>query len=93
MIRKLNNVLLAVSALLALAGFWHRNDLPAGLAFRGELAAEPRQTATEEPPFSVVYAGVSYRIEPQFAYDLYGRSSPTGCTTATAPCTGAPTIT
>jgi len=71
-IRKLNNVLLAVSALIALAGFWHRNDLPAGLVFRGELAAEPRQTATEEPPFSVVYAGVSYKIEPQFAYDLYG---------------------
>jgi len=71
-IRKLNNVLLAASALLALAAFWHRDDLPAALAFRSELAAEPRQTATEKRPFSVVYAGESYRIEPEFDYDLYG---------------------
>ncbi|HEX5045832.1 MAG TPA: hypothetical protein VFX89_01830 [Gammaproteobacteria bacterium] len=72
MIRKLNNVLLAASALVALVAFWHRNDLPAGLAFRDELEAEPRQTVTEERPFSVAYAGVSYKIEPQFDYDLYG---------------------
>lgn len=72
MIRKLNNVLLAVSAVVALAAFWHRNDLPADLEFRKELAAEPRQTATDEPPFSVAYAGVSYAVEPKFAYDLYG---------------------
>src|SRR5262245_31947566 len=72
MIRKLNNLLLAASALAALVAFWHRNDLPANLAFRPELAAAPRQTATSEPPFSVAYAGVSYKIEPQFAYDLYG---------------------
>ena len=72
MIRPLNNLLLAASALTALVAFWNRNDLPATLAFRQELADEPQQTATAEPPFSVSYAGVSYKIEPKFAYDLYG---------------------
>jgi len=71
-IRKVNNVVLAASALVALVAFWHRNDLPSGLAFRSELKDEPRQAATEKPPFSVVYADVSYQIEPQFDYDLYG---------------------
>jgi hypothetical protein len=71
-IRKLNNLLLAASALVALVAFVKRNDLPASLVFRKELAVEPRQTVTAEPPFSVTYANVLYRIEPLFAYDLYG---------------------
>ncbi|HET8699577.1 MAG TPA: hypothetical protein VFO94_18980 [Gammaproteobacteria bacterium] len=72
MIRKLNNLLLAASAVAALVAFVKRNDLPANLAVRNELAAEPRQTPTAEQPFSVSYANVAYKIEPQFEYDLYG---------------------
>jgi hypothetical protein len=61
-----------MSALLVLVAFWNRNDLPGNIAFRGELKDAPRQSRTSEPPFTVDYAGVAYRVEPQFAYDLYG---------------------
>jgi hypothetical protein len=70
--RNLNNVVLAVGALLAIAGFWQRDDLPKNLALRPEIEGAPSQTPTEQTPFAVPYAGVSYRVEPQFAYDLYG---------------------
>jgi hypothetical protein len=71
-IRTLNKWLLIASSLLVLVAFWNRNDLPAGIAFRTELETPPRQTATAKPPFSVDYAGVTYEVRPQFAYDLYG---------------------
>jgi hypothetical protein len=68
----LNRWVLGTSALLVLLAFWNRNELPANIAFRDELSGAPRQTAAAKPPFSVDYAGVTYRVEPQFAYDLYG---------------------
>jgi hypothetical protein len=71
-IRTLNKWLLAASAALALVSFWNRNALPGNVAFRSELADPPRQTATTKKPFSVSYAGVTYSVEPVFAYDLYG---------------------
>jgi len=71
-IRTLNKWVLGASALLVLVAFWNRNDLPRNIAFRTELQDAPRQTRTADPPFTVDYAGVTYRVEPQFAYDLYG---------------------
>jgi len=68
----LNKGLLAASAALALVSFWNRDALPGNVAFRTELADAPRQTATAKKPFDVKYAGVTYSVEPVFAYDLYG---------------------
>jgi hypothetical protein len=70
--RHLNNLVLLTSALLALVAFWNRNDLPAHVDFRRELADAPRQVRTEKRPFAVDYAGVTYSVEPQFEYELYG---------------------
>jgi len=72
MIRTLNRWVLGASALLVLLAFWNRNDLPENIAFRGELQEAPSQTPTAKPPFTVAYAGVTYEVEPQFSYDLYG---------------------
>jgi hypothetical protein len=71
-IRKLNRLLLAASALLALVAFWNRNALPADVPLRRELANAPAQTPTDERPFAIDYAGVTYGVEPQFAYELHG---------------------
>ena len=72
MLRKLNRLLLAASALLALVAFWNRNDLPADVSFRRELANAPEQTSVDERPFAIDHAGVTYTVEPQFAYELHG---------------------
>jgi hypothetical protein len=71
-IGKLNSAVLLASALLALAAFWNRNDLPAAIRFAPELAAEPVQADTTSSPFAAQYAGVRYDVEPQFDYELYG---------------------
>jgi hypothetical protein len=70
--RVLTKWLIIASAVLAIVSWWNRNDVPRNPAFRAELAAPPRQTATEKDPFVVDYAGVRYGVEPKFAYDLYG---------------------
>jgi hypothetical protein len=72
MIRTLNRWVLGASALLVLVAFWNRNDLPGNIAFRSELEQPPRQTRLSQPPFTVDYAGITYEVEPQFSYDLYG---------------------
>jgi hypothetical protein len=72
MARGLANLVLATSALLAVISFWNRDDLPAGIEFRQELADAPRQLHTDKIPFTVDYAGVAYRVEPQFEYELHG---------------------
>ena len=72
MVRGLNNLVLAASALLAVVSFWNRNNLPANIEFRRELADAPRQVRADKSPFTVDYAGVTYRVEPQFEYELHG---------------------
>jgi hypothetical protein len=71
-VRGLNNLVLAASTLLAVVSFWNRNDLPASIEFRRELADAPRQLRADKNPFTVDYAGVTYRVEPQFEYELHG---------------------
>lgn len=72
MTRELNNVVLGASALLALVAFLKRDDLPAHVDFRRELAEAPRQVATDKRPFTIDYSGVTYKVEPMFAYELHG---------------------
>lgn len=72
MLRTLNKYLLACSALGLALGFWNRNSLPGGVAFNEPLSHTPRQRPITEAPLQVSFAGVDYRVEPLFDYELYG---------------------
>jgi hypothetical protein len=72
MLRTLNTAALAASALLLAVAFWNRNDLPATRDLHPSLATEPRQRLVSEAPHTVSYAGVDYRVEPLFDYELHG---------------------
>lgn len=72
MLRTLNTGVLAASALTFAVAFWNRNDLPAGIELHPQLAHEPRQRPIAKPPLTVPYAGVDYRVEPLYSYELYG---------------------
>jgi hypothetical protein len=72
MLRQLNKALLIASALLLAVAFWNRNDIPGTLAFHPGLEQEPKQRAITKAPLSVPYAGVDYRVEPLYDYELYG---------------------
>jgi hypothetical protein len=72
MLRTLNTSVLVASALTLGIAFWNRNDLPRDLDFNPKLEQEPRQRALAKPPLTVPYAGVDYRVEPLFSYELYG---------------------
>ena len=69
---KFNRILLAVSFVWLLVSFWHRNDLPRAIEYVPELKSEPRQTPTSKKPFRVDFNGVSYDIEPEYAYQITG---------------------
>jgi hypothetical protein len=72
MLWALNRAVMIGSVLTLAVSFWNRNDLPAAVDFHPELEHEPRQRAIAKPPLSVPYAGVDYRVEPMFSYELYG---------------------
>jgi hypothetical protein len=72
MARTLNTGVMLASALTLVVAFWNRNDLPGDIDFQPQLAHEPRQQATAKAPMTVPYAGVDYRVEPLFSYELYG---------------------
>ena len=72
MLRALNKIVLCASALTLVVALFNRNRIPGEIAFHPRLADEPRQRATEKRPFNVPYAGVDYRIEPLYDYELYG---------------------
>lgn len=72
MIPRLNALLIAASFVSLVVSFWNRNDLPGGIQPVAELDRAPIQSRTDRAPFDVVFNGVEYRIEPQFAYDLTG---------------------
>ena len=72
MLRTLNRWVLVASAVTLAVAFWNRNDLPGAIAFQPQLAQEPRQRPIEKPPLTVPFAGVAYRVEPLFSYELYG---------------------
>lgn len=72
MLRALNKAVMIASALTLAVAFFNRNALPGGIDFHPQLEHEPRQRAIHEPPVTVPYAGVDYRVEPLFSYELYG---------------------
>jgi hypothetical protein len=72
MLRTLNRWLLVASALAAAVCFFNRNALPAGTDVDARLESEPKQKAVTKAPLTVGYAGVDYRVEPLYDYELYG---------------------
>jgi hypothetical protein len=72
MLRTLNNAVLIASSLVLVAAFFNRNDLPGAIDFHPSLEQAPRQQPLTKPPMTVPYAGVDYRVEPLFSYELYG---------------------
>ena len=72
MLRTVNKAVMIVSALTLLVAFWNRNDLPGEIAFNPKLNDAPRQRETHKQPLNVAYAGVEYRVEPLYDYELYG---------------------
>ena len=72
MLRTLNTILLTASALCLLVAFWNRNDIPGTLVFHPGLEHDPKQRALTKAPLTVPYAGIDYRVEPLYDYELYG---------------------
>jgi hypothetical protein len=70
--RTLNTWLLATSAIALAVCFFNRNDIPSAIDFHPRLSDEPRQKEIEKTPLQVAYAGVDYRVEPLYDYELYG---------------------
>ena len=69
---KFNRILIVVSFIWLLISFWNRNDLPGNVDYVPDLANEPQQTKTSKKPFNLDYNGVSYRVDPEYAYDITG---------------------
>ncbi len=63
---------MASSCALLLVAFWNRNDIPSGVGYHPELREEPRQRRTRKRPFETDYEGITYQVNPQYEYDLYG---------------------
>jgi hypothetical protein len=72
MLRTLTKLALGASAVTLVVAFFNRNDLPPPIEFHQKLGDEPRQRVLDERPFTVPYAGVDYRVEPLYSYELYG---------------------
>ena len=64
--------LIVVSIIVLFVSFWNRNELPGRIAFAPPIDAEPLQTRTGKQPFDVEYNGVTYRVEPEYEYDITG---------------------
>ncbi len=69
---KPSNVIIVVSFVSLLVSFWNRNDLPGNIDHVPALDEEPRQTATGERPFKLVYNDVQYEVAPEYEYDITG---------------------
>src|SRR5262245_17332845 len=72
MLRTANKFVMIASALTLVVAFFNRNDIPGHIDFVPQLDNEPRQRPITERPLTVPYAGIEYRVEPQFSYELYG---------------------
>lgn len=72
MLRTSSKAVMVASALTLVVAFWNRNDLPGDIEFHPKLEDEPRQREIHARPLSVPYAGVEYRVEPLYDYELYG---------------------
>lgn len=69
---KINDLVIAIGFIGLIVSFWNRNDLPGNVEFVTRILEEPRQTKTDKRPFDAVFEEVTYRVEPEYAYDLTG---------------------
>lgn len=69
---KVINSVIAVSFIWLVVSFWNRNDLPQNIELLPALANEPKQTSTRKKSFEAVYNDVTYLVEPEYEYELYG---------------------
>ena len=65
-------VLVVVSFLTLAIAFWNRNSLPGNIDYVAAIHDEPRQSPTRKPAFDANYNDVTYRIEPEFDYEITG---------------------
>lgn len=65
-------IVFLVSVVMLVVAWWNRDSLPGDIEVLNALALDPRQEKIAEAPFTVVEAGVDYRIEPLFDYELFG---------------------
>ena len=69
---KVNNLVIAISFVVLMVSFWNRNDLPGNVEYVAGIAQEPSQLGTGKRPFEAVFKEVTYRVEPEYAYDITG---------------------
>lgn len=69
---RLLQLVLALLVLGWVLAWQQTRHLPGLETLRPELMREPRQRATDRPPFSFVYRGLTYEVQPVASYDLYG---------------------
>jgi hypothetical protein len=65
-------IAILASFVVLVASFWNRNEIPAGIDYVDAVYEEPRQTPTREAAFDAVYNDRTYRVEPQYEYDITG---------------------
>ena len=63
---------MVVSFVALVVSFWNRNELPGSIDYVAGVEQEPRQTRTSRRPFDVSWDGESYRVNPQYDYDITG---------------------
>jgi hypothetical protein len=57
---------------LLVIAFWNRNDFSQDILFDPGLEREPIQKKVQIEAFDASFNGITYRIEPEYDYDLYG---------------------
>lgn len=70
--RNWTSIIVVASAAWLLVSFWNRNELPASIDYVAGITDEPRQTPTRKQAFEAAWSGVTYRVDPEYDYDLTG---------------------
>lgn len=70
--RKWIRFLLIASSLALCLGFWKRNELPSPSWLTPQLRQQPVQYEVTRAAFEKTVGGVTYRIQPLYAYELTG---------------------
>lgn len=69
---RLNSAVILIAFLILLASFWQRNDLPSNLNVVSAVLEEPHQTGNKRAAFDAMFNDISYRVEPEYSYELNG---------------------
>jgi len=69
---KIINLAIILSLILLIVSFSKRNHFPENIEAIRELGNEPKQTQIKTSAFDAHYGGVSYHVEPEYEYELYG---------------------